>query len=77
MSDVEPEEFDFGFQMITISISSEDEPLSIDLGGVSPLLALAILGNAIETLNMLVPHCNVSANGQEVVSVVDFIDDDE
>jgi hypothetical protein len=77
MSNTETEEFDFGFQIITITLSSEEELLSIDLGGVSPLLALAIFGNAIETLNMLVPHCNVFANGQEVVSVVDFIDDDE
>lgn len=65
--------------IITIVFDEEgyDAP-KLDLGDTSPLVAIALLQSAIETLQMLVPPVDVSYKGMLVChSTFEVLDEDE
>jgi hypothetical protein len=65
--------------IITIVFDEEgyDAP-KLDLGDTSPLVAIALLQSAIETLQMLVPPVDVSYKGMLVChSSFEILDEDE
>jgi hypothetical protein len=70
------DEIDFDLQVITISHKRNDPP-SVDIGNASPMEAYGVLAAAMQTINLLIPHCTISSNGKELLSILDYSDDDE
>jgi hypothetical protein len=88
MEDLEPEDDQYpeddmitempDLQIITLVFdnSTGDIP-SLDLGNVSPFVAITLLQSAINTLEMLIPPVDVSYKGRVVCSSsFEIIDDD-
>lgn len=65
--DNSPEEefnFDLEVKVITITHRGESDIPEVDIGSFSAIEAMVLLRSAAETLDLLVPHFNVSANGE-------------
>lgn len=76
MTTPENEDFDLGIEVITLTFRDGDVP-DVDLGDCSPMQAYSALTAALQTVNLLIPHCEISANGKAVLSVVDLSDEDD
>ncbi len=66
-----------GFGAISIVYSNDGTAPTVDIGDLSPMFAYGILHAALETVDMLTSHCNVSSNGRELLTVQDYFDDPE
>lgn len=82
---------DIQFPVITIAVSLDDinEPLHVDLGSISPFLAVTVLEKVISVLKIAVPAPKVTFKGNILVEpfnaetinfeefLESFIDDDD
>ena len=73
----ESEEFGYGLNIITITTRDKESVPEVDLGSVSPMEAFGILNAAIQTVNLLIPHCDISTNGKQILSIMDLDAEDE
>lgn len=76
MSENEEVNFSLGLRKVITLTFEEDNVPEVDLGNSSPMEAYAALTAALQTVNLLIPHCNIFANGKEVLSVMDFSEED-
>lgn len=75
MSSGDNEVEDLGLRVITIVIRDGNEPPTVDLGDCSPILAYGVLHAVMDSVDILIPHCNIDANGKPMLSILDSDDD--
>lgn len=62
-------------EIITITIEQGYVP-AVDIGDMDPLLAYGALSAALQTINLLIPHCDIDSNGKAVLRTTDMTDDE-
>lgn len=57
------------FAPILTITANVDQPPAVDIGGMSILEAYTIIKAALDTLDLMIPHCNIASNGTPIITV--------
>ena len=71
------EDFNLDVNILTITVRKDNDLPEVDIGNMNPIEAFGLLTAAIQTVNLLIPHCDILSNGKEILSILDLDPEDE